>query len=111
MTALFAMVRAPPLAAIAPPLSDTWLPPSAPLFPMANVPADTVVAPVYVFAPLNVHVPDPDLVTAVVFAPPLSTIFPAISPVPAAEPCNVRVLLPTPVAVRSLVNFRRPAPD
>ena len=36
---------------------------------------------------------------------------PEISPVPVVDPCRVSVLLPTPVAVKSLVNFSKPLPD
>ena len=36
---------------------------------------------------------------------------PAISPVPAVDPCKVSVLAPAPVAVSALVNFKSPVPD
>ena len=63
------------------------------------------------FAPERVHAPVPAFTSAVVFAAELSTMAPASSPVPAVEPCSVRVLLPAPVAVRSLENRSRPVPD
>src|SRR5262249_41580624 len=40
-----------------------------------------------------------------------STILPANSPVPEVEPHKVRTLAPLTLAVRSLVNFKRPLPD
>jgi hypothetical protein len=62
-----------------------------------------------VFVPESVQVPEPALVSAVALL--LLTIAPAISPVPAVEPCRVSVLAPAPVAVKALVNFNSPAPD
>ena len=55
--------------------------------------------------------PVPALVSEVLLVPVLFTMAPAISPVPAVEPCSVSVLLPAPVAVKALVNFSRPVPD
>ena len=46
-----------------------------------------------------------------VWLPTLSTMAPATSPVPAVEPCRVKVLTPPPVAVKALVNLSRPVPD
>ena len=62
-----------------------------------------VVLPEYVLAPESVHVPVPAFVSAV--TPVLFTIAPAISPVPAVDPCSVSVLAPAPLAVNALVNF------
>src|SRR5207245_1065902 len=77
---------------------------------IVKVPSVTVVAPVYVLAPENVHAPVPSLVSAV--APLLlSTILPANSPVPEVEPCTVSVFAPAVAAVRLGVNFKRPVPD
>src|SRR5438067_1844781 len=61
--------------------------------------------------PESVHVPAPVFVREVA-KPVLSTIAPPISPVPAVEPCRVRLLLPSPAAVLVPVNFSKPlVPD
>src|SRR5205085_2627081 len=63
-----------------------------------------------VLAPDTVQVPVPALTRPVV-EPVLLTMAPANSPVPAVDPCRVRFLAPTTVAVRLVVNFSRPVPD
>ena len=80
------------------------------LLPIWRVPAVIVVAPVYVFAPDRIQVPVPAFVR-LVRLPVLFTTAPAISPMPAVDPCKVRVLLPPPVAVKLLVNCSVPVPD
>src|SRR5438874_11450271 len=77
-----------------------------------NVPALTVVVPVYVFTPPSVHVPAP-LFTKLV-APLLSPMIAAIVLLPVFEPVRVRVRVPVwllkpiePV----LVKFTAPDPD
>ncbi len=84
-----------------------------PVLARVRVPPLTVVEPVKVLAaaPDRVQPPVPVLTRLVVLVAELFTIAPAISPSPAVEPCSVRVLLPAPVAVKSLVNLSRPVPE
>ena len=67
--------------------------PAAPNF---KVPPFTLAVPVKVFAPDMVQVPVPNLFKDVVPEP--SGITPDINPVPAVDPCKVKVLAPAPVA-------------
>ena len=55
--------------------------PKLPVPPIANVPAETVVLPVYVLVPVKVNVPAPALVKVAAEAPS-SEITPVIEPVP-----------------------------
>ena len=60
--------------------------------------------------PERVQVPVPDLVTKVLLPEPeLLTIAPATSPEPG--PVRVRVFEPLPVAVKLLVNLRKPVEE
>ena len=59
--------------------------------------------------PESVHVPEPVFSSEIVPLP--LTMFPANSPVPAVEPLSVKLLAPTPVTERLLVNLSKPVPD
>ena len=67
--------------------------PSAELELAFNVPAETVVEPVYVFVPVSVSVPPPLLVSpfAPLITPAIETGLPFVSIVPAEESVTVRV--------------------
>ena len=79
------------------------------VFDKTKVPELTVTVPPNVFAPERVHVPVPDF--AIDVLPEPSPITPLISPVPDVDPCNVKVLLALPVAVKLELNFKFPVPD
>jgi hypothetical protein len=85
--------------------------PSAPALPSARVPCARVVPPEYELALERVHLPVPCLKREVVFIELLLTMAPAISPLPAVEPCSTNVLEPAPVAVKDRTNFSNPVPD
>src|ERR1700719_2613361 len=102
-----------PFRSTVPPFTvrDPLVEPKVPEPESCNVPALTVVPPLYVLAPLRTHVPAPAFVSAVVLEPLLSTIAPLIVLLPVFDPCSVRVLLPAPVAVRLLEKVTAPLPS
>ena len=85
--------------------------PSALELVIPSTPLAMVTLPVKVLSPDRTQVPLPSLVTEVLFVAELSTMAPAISPMPAVDPRSARFLLPAPVAVKSLVNLSKPVPD
>src|ERR1051326_2668443 len=98
-----------PLAPVPAPSADEVVVPDAPLL-MFNCPAFKVTPPLKVLAPESVQVPAWALVTEV--APDeLSTITPEIVFAPVLAPCSVKVLPPTPEAVKAVEKVRAPLPS
>ena len=85
--------------------------PRAETFPRTSVPWASVVPPEYVFAPESVQVPVPCFKIEVGVVAPLLTMTPEISPVPAVDPCRVRVFVPIPEEVTPPDKTSAPVPD